>query len=124
MPRRLWATAGVRADVYHASGVTLLGVDPRFQFRAKLLPQLTISGGIGLYQQPPSFPIALPGVDTFALQLGLQRAIQAAYSVEVELPQTVDAQASPATRSSSTTSTTRSSTSRRRWSAPRRRPSR
>ena len=86
--RRLWATAGVRADVYHANGVTLLGVDPRFEFRAKLLPKLSISGGIGLYQQPPAFPIQLPGVDTFALQLGLQRAIQAAYTVEAELPQT------------------------------------
>jgi hypothetical protein len=67
--------------------VTLLGVDPRFQFRAKLLPQLVINGGIGLSQQPPAFPIQLPGVDTFALQLGLQRAIQAAYGVEAELPQ-------------------------------------
>lgn len=84
--RRLWATVGVRADVYHASGVTLLGVDPRFSFRAQLLPQLSIKGGIGLYQQPPSFPIALPGVDTFALQLGLQRAIQADYGVEAKLP--------------------------------------
>jgi hypothetical protein len=85
--RRLWATAGARIDVYNASGVTLLGIDPRFQFRAKLLPQLSITGGIGLYQQPPSFPIALPGIDTFALQLGLQRAIQAAYGVEAKLPE-------------------------------------
>lgn len=85
--RRLWATAGVRADVYHAKSVTLVGVDPRFQFRAKLLPQLSVNGGIGLYQQPPSFPIQLPGIDTFALQLGLQRAIQAAYGVEATLPQ-------------------------------------
>jgi hypothetical protein len=84
--RHLWATAGVRADVYNSSGVTLLGIDPRFQFRARLLPWLSINGGIGLYQQPPSFPIALPGVDTFALQLGLQRAIQAAYGVEAKLP--------------------------------------
>src|SRR5262249_57218627 len=52
----------------------------------QLLPQLSITGGIGLYQQPPSFPVPLPGVDTFALQLGLQRAIQAAYGVEVTLP--------------------------------------
>lgn len=87
--RRLWATAGVRADVYHAEAVTLLGVDPRLQLRAKLLPQLFINAGIGLYQQPPSFPIQLPGVDTFALQLGLQRAIQGAYGVETDLPQGV-----------------------------------
>jgi hypothetical protein len=91
--RRLWATAGVRADVYHANGVTLLGVDPRVQFRAKLLPSLSVTAGIGLYQQPPSFPIALPGVDTFALQLGLQRAVQAAYGVEVALPHTVTVKA-------------------------------
>lgn len=87
VPKRLLLTAGVRADVYHARAVTLVGVDPRMNFRAKLLPQLTITGGIGLYQQPPSFPVALPGVDTFALQLGLQRAIQAAYGVEITLPQ-------------------------------------
>jgi hypothetical protein len=80
----------VRADVYHANAVTLLGVDPRFQFRAKLLPQLFINGGIGLYQQPPSFPIQLPGVDTFALQLGLQRAIQAAYGFEAQLPRNIE----------------------------------
>lgn len=84
--QRLWATAGVRADVYHAGKVTLLGVDPRLQLRARLMPQLSVEAGIGLYQQPPSFPIALPGVDTFALQLGLQRAIQAAYTVEATLP--------------------------------------
>lgn len=86
LKRRLWATAGVRADVYNASGVTLVGVDPRLQFRAKLMPNLAIDGGIGLYQQPPSFPIALPGIDTFALQLGLQRAIQGAFGVEATLP--------------------------------------
>jgi hypothetical protein len=85
--RRLWFTAGVRADVYHSGLVTLLGVDPRFQFRAQLLPWLSIDGGVGLYQQPPSFPIALPGIDTYALQLGLQRAIQGAYSAQVDLPQ-------------------------------------
>jgi hypothetical protein len=90
VPKRLWATLGVRADVYHANAVTLLGVDPRFQFRAKLLPQLFINGGIGLYQQPPSFPIQLPGVDTFALQLGLQRAIQAAYGFEAQLPRNIE----------------------------------
>lgn len=83
---RLFITAGVRADVYHANRVTLVGVDPRLQVRAKLLPQLGLKGGIGLYQQPPSFPVALPGVDTFALQLGLQRAIQGAFGVEATLP--------------------------------------
>ena len=33
--------------------------------------ELRVAGGI--YQQPPTFPLLLPGIDTFALQLGLQR---------------------------------------------------
>src|SRR5581483_7543389 len=84
---RLTLSGGARIDVYHAGAVTLLGVDPRAQVKAKLLPWLTIDGGIGLYQQPPSFPVPLPGIDTFALQLGLQRALQGAVGVEAKLPQ-------------------------------------
>lgn len=87
LPKVLSATAGVRADVYHAAGVTLLGVDPRVSLRWNLQPWLAVTGGFGLYQQPPSFPVALPGIDTFALQLGLQRAWQGAVGVEAELPQ-------------------------------------
>jgi hypothetical protein len=84
---RLNLTAGVRVDAYHANQVTLLGIDPRFSVKAKLQPWLTLNGGIGLYQQPPSFPIPLPGIDTFALQLGLQRAWQGAVGIETRLPQ-------------------------------------
>jgi len=86
IPNRLNVTASARIDVYHAGPVTLLGVDPRLQFRAKLLPQLELHGGIGYHQQPPSFPVALPGIDTYALQLGLQHAIQSAVGVEAKLP--------------------------------------
>jgi hypothetical protein len=86
IPRRLWATAGARIDTYHAGEVTLLGVDPRLELRARLLPWLSLNGGIGVYQQPPSFPVALPGIDTFALQLGLQRAYQSAVGVAADLP--------------------------------------
>ncbi|HEY7954260.1 MAG: hypothetical protein ACHQ17_05540 [Polyangia bacterium] len=86
VPRRLEATVGVRADVYHANAVTLLGIDPRMSLKATLLPWLALTGGIGVYQQPPSFPVALPGIDTFALQLGLQRAYQGAVGIEATLP--------------------------------------
>lgn len=78
---------GGRADVYNAGGVTLLGLEPRVQFRAALQKWLEVRGGAGLYQQPPSFPVALPGIDTFALQLGLQRAIQSSVTIEARLPQ-------------------------------------
>ncbi len=87
--RRLEATAGVRLDTYHAGAVTLLGIDPRFLAKATLLPWLSLSGGIGLYQQPPAFPIPLPGIDTFALELGLQRAVQGSVGVQAKLPQSI-----------------------------------
>jgi hypothetical protein len=87
---RLAVTAGARVDVYHAGQVTLVGIDPRFDVRGTLLaPWLRLVGGFGLYQQPPSFPVALPGIDTFALQLGLQHAWQGAVGVEATLPQSV-----------------------------------
>ena len=86
LDKRLKLTAGVRADVYHAGPVTLLGIDPRFLAGLQLLPWLRVTAGIGLYQQPPSFPVALPGIDTFALQLGLQRAWQGSAGVEAKLP--------------------------------------
>ncbi len=84
--RRLTTTLGVRADVYHVGQVTLLGIDPRTTLRIKLMKGLALTGGFGLYQQPPSFPVALPGIDTYALQLGLQRAWQGASGVEAALP--------------------------------------
>jgi hypothetical protein len=69
-------TAGIRTDVYSANSVTLLGVDPRVLFRYSPRDRLEIFGGFGQYSQAPSFPVPLPGIDTFALQLGLQRALQ------------------------------------------------
>jgi hypothetical protein len=86
LDHRLQLTAGARVDVYHAGLVTLLGVDPRAQLVVQLQPWLRWEAGVGLYQQPPSFPVALPGIDTYALQLGLQRAIQAANGLEAKLP--------------------------------------
>jgi hypothetical protein len=86
LSHRLLLTAGARIDVYHAGPVTLLGIDPRFQATVVFTPWLKWQGGIGLYQQPPSFPVALPGIDTYALQLGLQRAIQGASGLVATLP--------------------------------------
>ncbi|MSP63105.1 MAG: hypothetical protein EXR72_22760 [Myxococcales bacterium] len=85
-PKRLALTLGGRTDVYHAGVVTLLGIDPRVNLRARLMPQLTVTAGFGLYQQPPGFPVPLPGIDTYALQLGLQRSWQGAVGIEADLP--------------------------------------
>lgn len=79
-------TAGGRVDVYHANGVTLLGLDPRLQLRYQATHWLRFNGGVGLYQQPPSFPVPLPGIDTFALRLGLQRAVHGSLGQELTLP--------------------------------------
>jgi hypothetical protein len=86
-PRRgITATVSARADVYHAGSVTLVGVDPRLQLRAQLTRWLLLHVGTGYYQQPPSFPVALPGIDTFALNLGLQHAVHFAGGEELLLP--------------------------------------
>jgi len=86
LDHRIQLSAGARIDVYHAGLVTLLGIDPRAQLTLQLQPWLSLFAGVGLYQQPPSFPVALPGIDTYALQLGLQRAIQGASGLEAKLP--------------------------------------
>ena len=85
-PGRLQLTLSGRVDVYRAATVTLLGFDPRLQLRSQLTSWLTLHGGVGIYQQPPSFPVPLPGIDTFALQLGLQRATHLALGQEATLP--------------------------------------
>ncbi len=94
IPKRATLTVGGRLDVYHASGVTLLGVDPRAQLDLVLQPWLRLHIGGGVYQQPPSFPILLPGIDTFALQLGLQRATGGSITEELKLPADVSLSAS------------------------------
>ena len=89
VPRRATLTVGGRLDVYHADGVTLLGVDPRAELDLVLTPWLRMHIGGGVYQQPPSFPLLLPGIDTFALQLGLQRATGGSITEELKLPEAV-----------------------------------
>ena len=86
-------TAGLRADVYNANGVTLLGLDPRVLVRLSPLKQLELFGGFGQYTQAPSFPVPLPGIDTFALQLGLQKNVQGSVGVRVKLPESITASA-------------------------------
>jgi hypothetical protein len=84
--RKLQLTFGARLDMYHAAGVTLLGIDPRASIEVRPFAALTLRVAGGLYQQPPSFPVALPGIDTFALSLGLQRAWQGTATIEALLP--------------------------------------
>lgn len=84
--RRVTLTAGTRVDLYHAGATTLLGIDPRVQLHFVANDWLSMHVGVGVYQQPPSPPMQLPGVDTFALKLGLQRAVHVALTEEMRLP--------------------------------------
>ncbi len=94
LSRRVQVSLGLRADAYHADGVTLLGLDPRLSLRLRPLPWMELRVAGGIYQQPPTFPLLLPGIDTFALQLGLQRASGGSVSQEFKLPAGFSAQLS------------------------------
>lgn len=85
-PQRLLLSAGGRVDIYHVGNETLIGFDPRAQLRFVATPWLSMQASIGVYQQPPSFPVLLPGIDTFALKLGLQSARSTVISEELSLP--------------------------------------
>jgi hypothetical protein len=87
IPHRLTLTLSGRSDIYNASGVTLIGIEPRLNLRAQLASRVALTAGGGVYHQPPTFPVPLPGLDTFALPLGLQTAYHAALGTEATLPQ-------------------------------------
>jgi hypothetical protein len=87
IPHLFSMTLSARGDVYDAGSVTLVGIEPRLNLRAQLGRRVALHAGGGVYHQPPSFPVPLPGIDTFALQLGLQTAYHAALGAEATLPQ-------------------------------------
>ncbi len=87
---------GARADLYAQSGnspvlpqaraVThAFGVDPRVLLRERLSDRWTLRQNIGVYHQPPSFPIPVPGIESFGFERGLQRNIQGSAGYELNL---------------------------------------
>jgi hypothetical protein len=98
----LWKKAGVevrpgiRTDFYlqsghspylpRAQGVTYAtGVDPRLLLRERVRPQLVLKQALGIYHQPPSIPIPIPGIESFGFERGLQRNIQGSFGYELQL---------------------------------------
>jgi hypothetical protein len=98
----LWKKAGVevrpgvRTDFYLQSGhspylpraqsVTYTtGVDPRLLLRERVRPRLTLKQAVGVYHQPPSIPIPIPGIESFGFERGLQRNIQGSFGYELQL---------------------------------------
>lgn len=87
---------GVRADLYQQVGPSpvlpqaravtrAFGLDPRILLREKIGERWTLRQNIGVYHQPPSFPIPVPGLENFGFERGLQRNIQGSAGYEVVL---------------------------------------
>lgn len=85
-PHRVLLSAGGRLDIYHVGDETLIGFDPRMQLRFFATRWLSVQFSLGIYQQPPSFPVLLPSIDTFALKVGLQRAQSTVLTEDIKLP--------------------------------------
>jgi TonB family protein len=79
-------TPGIRFDVYHSKGTTVLGVDPRIAARFDVSRNVSIEHAFGIVHQPPSFVVPLPGFELADLRGGLQKGIQSAAGVEWRLP--------------------------------------
>ncbi len=90
------ARPGVRTDFYvqsghspylpRARGVTYAtGVDPRLLLRERVGKRLTLKQAVGIYHQPPSTPIPIPGIESFGFERGLQRNTQGSFGYELQL---------------------------------------
>lgn len=84
---------GVRGDLYVQLGSSAVlpqatsathafGLDPRLLVRQRLTDRWTLRQNLGMYHQPPSFPIPLPGVESFGFERGLQRNVQGSLGYE------------------------------------------
>lgn len=87
---------GIRVDAYTQYGASpylptaktitsAVGVDPRITFRETINSRWTLRQAIGLYHQPPSFPIPVPGIESFGFERGLQQNAQASFGYEVDI---------------------------------------
>lgn len=86
---------GIRADIYTQVGTSpylpsassrthAIGFDPRLTMRERVAPRWTLRQAIGMYHQPPSFPIPIPGIESFGFERGLQRNTQGSVGYEFE----------------------------------------
>ena len=84
---------GVRTDIYaqvgpssvlpQATAIThAIGVDPRLLLRETINARWVLRQNLGVYHQAPSFPIPIPGVESFGFERGLQRNIQGSVGYE------------------------------------------
>lgn len=85
----LLITPGFRLDAYEATPVRQASFDPRLLARYRIwedsVDEFWLKAGVGLYSQPPRFPIPIPGLEEIALDKGLGRSVQASLGAEYEL---------------------------------------
>ena len=90
----LEVTPGVRGDVYSSDSEHAVGIDPRLAARWEVTPSLRLMPTFGIVHQSPSFAIPIPGLNP-TLAGGLQRSIQAATALELDLTESTTAGVSP-----------------------------
>jgi hypothetical protein len=83
---RIHVTPGVRVDLFRSGGASAVGVDPRLGIHIDVTKRVRLLHAFGMAHQPPSFIIPVPGLAIANLRDGLQRSLQAAAGVEVDLP--------------------------------------
>ena len=87
---------GIRVDYYmqdgsspylpNAKAITqAVGVDPRLLVRETINDRWALRQSLGIFHQPPSAPIPIPGVENFGFERGLQRNIQGSFGYEFQV---------------------------------------
>ncbi len=87
---------GLRVDAYAQVGASpvlpsarsvtqAFGVDPRVLFRETLNDRWTLRQSVGVYHQPPSAPIPIPGIESLGFDRGLQRNVQGSFGYEFQI---------------------------------------
>ena len=82
---KLEVTPGLRADLFVSGGRVALALDPRISARYALTEKLSVTHGLALVHQAPSFVVPIPGLKP-SLKGGLQTALQYSAGVSYSLP--------------------------------------
>ncbi len=82
---KLEVTPGLRADLYVSGGRVALAFDPRISARYTLTKELSVTHGLALVHQAPSFVVPVPGFKP-SLAGGLQSALQYSAGLNYSLP--------------------------------------
>jgi TonB family protein len=82
---KLEITPGLRADLFVSGGRIAFAVDPRISVRYRLSKKLSVTHGLALVHQAPSFVVPVPGFKP-SLEGGLQSAVQYSAGLSYALP--------------------------------------